>query len=85
MRAAVACQAGALVRSDQPVAEALAARAGPLQLLLPLACSAAACGRPCTNWAPLMHAPMGKLSFAMSQGLVALKRLLWQIQGVPWP
>lgn len=77
----MACQAGALVRSDQPVAEALAARAGPLQLLLPLACSAAACGRPCTKWVLLMHALMGKVSAPNFEDLLALERLLRHIQG----
>ncbi|KAK9836994.1 hypothetical protein WJX81_005271 [Elliptochloris bilobata] len=43
VRAAAACHAGALVRADQPVAEALGSGSAILQLLLPLACSAAAC------------------------------------------
>ncbi len=44
LRGAVACQGGALVRGDQPVAEALAAGGAELQLLTPPGCSAAVCG-----------------------------------------
>ncbi len=44
LRGAVACQGGALVRGDQPVAEALAAGGAELQLLTPPGCSATVCG-----------------------------------------
>lgn len=46
LRGAAACQAGALVRGNQPVAEALATGVSSLQLLMPLGCPAARCGAP---------------------------------------